>query len=95
MEGTFSPGMRSIVHRHSGPEAFYNLEGEFCVEIPGKKIVVAPGESAFVEGDTPMQLTATGTGIRRSLVLVLHRSDHMLGAPAFDWKPQGLCGASS
>lgn len=95
MEGTFLPRMRSIVHRHPGPEAFYNLEGEFCLETPGKKIVVGPGESVFVEGGTPMELTATGSAIRRSLVLILRSSDHMLGTPAFDWRSNGLCNASS
>ncbi len=40
IEGTFSPGMRSIAHSHPGPEAFYNLDGELCLETPGKKIVV-------------------------------------------------------
>lgn len=95
MEATFLPGMRSIVHRHPGPEAFYNLEGEMCVETPDKKIVAGAGESVFVEGGAPMELTATGTVMRRSLVLVLHQSDHMLGTPAFDWKSKGLCHASS
>jgi len=91
MEGTFWPGMKSIVHRHPGPEAFYNLDGEFCLETPGKKIVVRPGESVFVEEGTPMELTATGTAIRRSLVLILRSSDRMLGTPAFDWRSKGLC----
>ena len=93
MEGTFLPQMRSIVHRHPGPEAFYNVEGEFCLETPGKKIVVGPGESVLVEGGTPMQLTAASTAIRRSLVLILRSSDHMLGTPAFDWRSKGLCSA--
>ena len=94
MEGAFLPGMRSITHRHPGPEAFYNLEGEMCLEIPGKKIVVGPGQSVSVEGGAPMELTAIGTGMRRSLVLILHPSNHLLGTPAFDWKPKGLCSAS-
>lgn len=94
MEGTFLPRMRSIVHRHPGPEAFYNVEGEFCLEIPGKKIVVGPGDGVFVEGGTPMELTATGTAIRRSLVLILRSSDHLLGTPAFGWRSTGLCNAS-
>ena len=94
MEGAFSPGMRSITHRHPGPEAFYNLEGEMCLETPGKKIVAGPGESAFVEGGAPMELTAIGTGMRRSLVLILHPRNHLLGTPAFDWKSKGLCSAS-
>jgi quercetin dioxygenase-like cupin family protein len=94
MEGTFSPGMRSIAHRHPGPEAFYNLEGEFCLETPGKKTVVGPGRSVLVDGGTPMQLTATGTVIRRSLVLILHPSSRLPGTPTFGWKPEGLCRAS-
>jgi quercetin dioxygenase-like cupin family protein len=93
MEGTFSPGMRSIAHRHPGPEAFYNIEGEFCLETPGKKIVVGPGQSVFVAGETPMQLTATGTQMRRSLVLVLRPSGRFLGTPAFRWTPSALCDA--
>ena len=93
MEGTFSPGMRSIAHRHPGPEAFYNIEGEFCLETPGKKTVVGPGQSAFVAGETPMQLTATGTRIRRSLVLVLRPSGRFLGTPTFRWRPSALCDA--
>ena len=91
MEGTFRPGMRSIVHRHPGPEAFYNLDGEFCLETPGRKTMVGPGESVFVEGETPMELTATGTAIRRSLVLILRSSNRMLGTPVFDWTSKGLC----
>jgi quercetin dioxygenase-like cupin family protein len=91
MEGTFSPGMRSIAHRHPGPEAFYNIEGEFCLETPGKKIVVGPNQGVFVEGGTPMQLTATGTQMRRSLVLVLRPSHRLLGTPTLGWRPTGLC----
>jgi quercetin dioxygenase-like cupin family protein len=86
--------MRSIAHRHPGPEAFYNVDGEFCLETPGKKTVVGPDQSAFVDGETPMQLTATGTRIRRSLVLVLRPSGRFLGTPTFSWRPSGLCGAS-
>jgi quercetin dioxygenase-like cupin family protein len=94
MEGTFSPGMRSMAHRHPGPEAFYNIEGEFCLETPGKKTVVGPAQSVFIEGETPMQLIATGTRIRRSLVLILRPAGRILGTPAFGWKPEGLCGAA-
>jgi len=94
MEGTFSPGMRSIAHRHPGPEAFYNLDGQFCLETPGRRILVGPGEGVFVPGGIPMQLTATGTTVRRSLVLILHPSDRLPGAPTFSWNPEGLCGAS-
>ena len=95
MEGTMRPGEKSIVHRHPGTEAFYNLEGEMCLETPGKKSVVEPGESLFVAGGVPMELTVTGHAMRRSLVLILHHSGHPIGIPAFDWKPEGLCDRKS
>jgi hypothetical protein len=34
MESVFTPGMTSAAHVHSGPEAFYTLEGETCLEAP-------------------------------------------------------------
>jgi hypothetical protein len=38
-----------------------------------------------------MQLTATGTDVRRGLVLVLHTSSDPASVPASDWQPTGLC----
>jgi quercetin dioxygenase-like cupin family protein len=32
MDAVFDPGMKSGVHRHAGPEAWYVLEGEQCLE---------------------------------------------------------------
>jgi hypothetical protein len=70
------------------------VEGEFCLETPGKKTLVGPDKSTFVEGGTPMQLTATGARTRRSLVLVLRPNGRLLGTPTFGWRPDGLCGVS-
>ncbi|HXZ67126.1 MAG TPA: cupin domain-containing protein [Alphaproteobacteria bacterium] len=94
MEGTMRPGEKSLVHRHPGTEVFYNLEGEMCLETPGKKSVVEPGESLFVAEGVPMELTVIGQTVRRSLVLILHHG-HWIGTPAFDWKPEGLCDRAS
>ncbi len=41
-----------------------------------------------------MQLTAIGTRVRRSRVLILHPSGHLPGSPSFGWRPDGSCGAS-
>lgn len=39
MEAIFTPGMTAPAHRHSGPEAWYTLTGETCLETPdGKQI---------------------------------------------------------
>ena len=91
MEATFMPGMKSQVHRHPGPEAWYVLKGEQCLETPGHKAIVRAGESGIVPEGPPMMLTGTGTGERRSLVLILHDSAKPMTLPATDWKPTGSC----
>ena len=92
MEAIFTPGMTAAAHRHSGPEAWYTLTGETCLETPeGKLVGRAGGEYVIVPGGRPMHLTATGTETRRSLVLVLHDSSQLPRTPAHDWTPKGLC----
>jgi len=92
MEAIFRPGMKSTVHRHSGPEAWYTLTGETCLETPeGTMVGRAGGQHVIVPGGPPMELTATGTGLRRALVLILHDSAKPASSPAPDWTPKGLC----
>jgi hypothetical protein len=92
MEGVFHPGMHSAVHRHPGVEAWYTLEGEQCLETPrGKLVQRATGPGVLVPGGEPMMLTGTGTGVRRSLVLVLHDATQPRTLLADDWTPAGLC----
>jgi quercetin dioxygenase-like cupin family protein len=92
MEGVFRPGMQSPVHRHPGVEAWYTLEGEQCLETPqGKLEQRAGGPGVMVPGGVPMILTGTGTGVRRSLVLILQATGQPRSVVAADWKPAGLC----
>jgi quercetin dioxygenase-like cupin family protein len=92
MEAIFRPGMKSTVHRHSGPEAWYTLTGETCLETPeGTMVGRAGGQHVIVPGGPPMELTATGTELRRALVLILHDSAKAASSPAPDWTPKGLC----
>lgn len=92
MEAVFRPGMKSRIHRHPGPEAWYTLTGEMCLETPnGSMVGRAGGQPVIVPGGPPMELAATGTGVRRSLALVLHDSSQPASTPASDWTPKGLC----
>jgi quercetin dioxygenase-like cupin family protein len=92
MEAIFSPGMTAPTHRHSGPEAWYTLTGETCLETSaGKMVGRAGGPPVIVPGGPPMHLTATGTETRRALVLILHDSTQPPTTPATDWVPKGLC----
>ncbi|HEY1953235.1 MAG TPA: hypothetical protein VGG76_10540 [Gemmatimonadaceae bacterium] len=92
MEASMRPGMKSAIHRHSGPEIWYTMSGETCLETPnGTSTGKAGGTPVIVPGDQPMELTATGKEIRRSLVLVLHDSRKPATTMEKDWKPRGTC----
>jgi hypothetical protein len=92
MEGVFEPGMNTIVHRHPGVEAWYTLEGAQCVETPeGKQEQHAGDPGLMVRGGLPMRLTGIGTGIRRSVVLILQDATKPRSMLATDWTPLNLC----
>jgi quercetin dioxygenase-like cupin family protein len=92
MEGVFQPGMQSMVHRHPGVEAWYTLEGSMCLETPEGKLEQQAGDpGVLVAGGVPMMLTGTGTGPRRSVVLILQDATRPRSVAAPDWIPRGLC----
>ena len=60
MVSIFDPGMPAPVHLHSGPEAFYTLTGETCLETPdGILTGRGGGNGIIVPGGPPMLLMAT------------------------------------
>lgn len=87
----FTPGMRSRIHTHPGPEAWVVLEGEQCLETPEGTIRGAAGDSMMVRSGIPMALFGTGTGIRRALVVILHPTGELPGKVYNGWKPTGSC----
>jgi hypothetical protein len=92
MEGVFKPGMNTMVHRHAGVEAWFTLDGSMCLETPAGIVTRAAGDSGvLVPAGVPMMLTGTGTGPRRSVVLILQDATQPRSTPAPDWIPRGLC----
>lgn len=91
MEAIFEPGMTSAVHSHSGPEAWYTVSGQTCLETPQGTIVGSAGKPAIVPEGPPMHLTAIGTEQRRAITLILHDASKPPTAMVHDWKPKGLC----
>ena len=92
MEGVFQPGMHTMVHRHPGVEAWYTTEGSMCLETPeGRLEQRAADPGVLVAGSLPMMLTGTGTGPRRSVVLILQDATKPRSVAASDWTPRGLC----
>jgi quercetin dioxygenase-like cupin family protein len=84
------PGDSSRVHTHPGPEAWYVLAGEQCLETPAGASRARAGETLAVPPNIPMELNVTGTTLRRAFALVIHDSAQQRGIPS-DWKPPGAC----
>jgi quercetin dioxygenase-like cupin family protein len=91
IETAFPPGITVPTHQHSGPEAFYVLAGEQCVETPAGVTRTRAGETAWLPGALPMSLRMTGSETRRALALILHDGTQRATSPADNWKPSGLC----
>jgi len=51
-------------HTHSGPEIWYLLTGEQCVELPDRVVRAKAGEGAFAPADTPMKFNIMGKSKR-------------------------------
>jgi len=84
------PGDNSRVHTHPGPEGWYVLAGEQCLETPAGAHRARAGGSMTVRPNTPMELNVTGKTLRRAFALVIHDSAQERGKPS-DWKPSGAC----
>ncbi len=92
LEEVFQPGTKSKVHRHSGPEAWYTLSGETCLETPDRVMTGhAGGPHVVVPGGTPIELTAIGTDVLRAAVLILRDTSPPPTSQPPEWKPKGLC----
>jgi quercetin dioxygenase-like cupin family protein len=84
------PGDNSRVHIHPGPEGWYVLAGEQCLETPAGATSARAGGTMTVRSNTPMELSVTGKTLRRAFALVIHDSAQARGKPS-DWKPSGAC----
>jgi quercetin dioxygenase-like cupin family protein len=93
MEAVFTPGMVADAHIHSGPEAWYTVAGETCLETSDGRVQVgrARGPAVIVPEGLKMHLTATGNQQRRAVVLILHQSSKPAITMISDWIPKGLC----
>jgi hypothetical protein len=93
MEAVFTPGMTAAAHVHSGPEAWYAVGGETCLESSDGRVQVgrAGGPAVIAPMGLAMALTAIGSEQRRSIVLILHQSSQPATTMIHDWSPKGLC----
>lgn len=87
-EAIFPPGMRTRVHSHPGPEAFYVVEGEQCMDSPTGSRVIEAGGSYIVAGGPHLQAAPKG---RRNLVLILAPKGQPFVIPGGQWQPGNFC----
>lgn len=91
MQGMTAPGVRTRPHRHSGPEAFFLLDGSICLETPSGTQTIARGQTGWLAGASAMQLSSGANGIRRSLLVVIHPTAQAWMTVMPDWQPKGGC----
>jgi quercetin dioxygenase-like cupin family protein len=84
------PGDSSRVHTHPGPEGWYVIAGEQCLETPAGASKAGAGQTMTVPPNVPMELNVTGTTLRRAFALVIHDATQQRGIPS-DWKPSKKC----
>ncbi|KAB7646176.1 cupin domain-containing protein [Polymorphobacter fuscus] len=87
-EAIFPPGMQTRVHSHPGPEAFYVVEGEQCMETPTDRATVRAGGTYIVTSGPHLQAAPRG---RRNLVLILAPRGQPAVVLGGDWQPSGYC----
>lgn len=88
-EAIFPPGMRTRVHSHPGPEAFYVVQGEQCMETPTDKRTIEPGGAYIVASGPHLQAAPHG---RRNLVLIIAPKGVPFVIPSDGhWTPTNFC----
>ncbi len=88
----FAPGMSAPLHKHSGPEGFYAVDGDTCLEMPdGAQTGFGPGNAQVMPGGEPMLLMAIGKTPRRAFALILHDATQPATTRISDWQPAGRC----
>src|SRR5215472_16141181 len=89
-ESDLRPDANVMTHKHSGPETWYLLSGEQCLELPDRAVRARVGETMSAPAETPMKLNIVGPGKRHALFLVIHDSSKPFNT-FIDWNPKGLC----
>ena len=89
-EADLGPEANVMTHKHSGPETWYLLSGEQCLELPDRVLRARVGETMSAPAETPMKLNIVGPGKRDALFLIVHDSSKPFNT-FLDWNPKGLC----
>jgi len=83
-EASGPPGSITTVHTHPGSEAFYVLAGEQSIRTPQGMIHVKVGqpETGPGSGDTPLQVSSSGSTDLHALVMFMVNATKPFSSPA-------------
>jgi quercetin dioxygenase-like cupin family protein len=84
------PGANVMTHKHSGPETWFLLTGEQCLELPDRAVRARVGQTMSAPAETLMKLNIIGPAKRDALFLVVHDSSKPWNT-FVEWKSKGLC----
>lgn len=89
IESSFPPGMRTSVHSHPGPEGFYVLDGEQCMEMPTGKLRLGRGRTLIVPANR-IHFQSAPNG-RRNVAVVFYPPDQPWMKMEAGWSPTTYC----
>jgi hypothetical protein len=90
LDPAFNAQMGRSAHIHPGPEIFYLLTGEQCLETPSGIQRARAGEGMTAPANTPMALNILGSSKRDAFFVVIHDATKPF-ATVSDWRPTGGC----
>lgn len=70
------PGSTTPIHTHSGPEVFYIVGGEQCIERSENSQRLGAGQTYIVPGNSVHRGRVLGSTARRALALILYDAAH-------------------
>jgi len=89
-EANLGSEAKVMTHKHSGPETWFLLTGEQCLELPDGVVRARAGETMSAPAETPMKLNIIGPAKRDALFLIVHDSSKPWNT-WLEWQPKGLC----
>jgi quercetin dioxygenase-like cupin family protein len=81
-EATGAPGAITSVHSHPGSESFYVLRGEQTLRSKDGVLVMKPGQPTIGLGESPMQVSSSGSSDLHSLVMFVVDATRPFSTPA-------------
>lgn len=85
------PGTTTPVHTHPGPEVFYVVAGEQCLETPEVGHHLGAGQSYVLPAGVIHRGRVIGSGVRRALALYLYDAAHPASQDLADPPPLVPC----